>query len=132
MPATLSKDEGAAERKKQLTFKVLCVSGLLNIAAIDTTLTVRSDLLKKILGNDPTLIGQTTANWLAAGCALQMFFATSLAQFSDSFGRKPSLILSAFVCLVVRIGAFMNPSYKILALEKIVPYAVAHYAHFAM
>lgn len=132
MPATLSKDEEIAEQKKKWSFRVLCLGGLLNMAAFDSTVTVRPELLKSALGNDPTLIGRTTANWLAAGSAIQLLVAPWLAKFSDSYGRKPALTFGAVVSLVLRILVLRKPSYTNLALEKIVPTAVCYYVQFAI
>lgn len=133
MPAALSKeDEATAERKKQRAFKVLWAIGLLNMGCVCSTLTTRTVLLKQIMGDDPTLIGRTTANWLAAGSAAQLFIAPSLAKLSDSYGRKPVLIFSAAVSLVLRILALGNPTYTTIALEKIVPQAVNYYSQWSI
>ena len=51
MPATLSKDEAIAEHKKQSSFRVLCMAGLLNVAAFVTTETHRPVLMASVLGD---------------------------------------------------------------------------------
>eukprot|EP00746_Dinoflagellata_sp_MGD_P152642 gnl/MRDRNA2_/MRDRNA2_83800_c0_seq1.p1 gnl/MRDRNA2_/MRDRNA2_83800_c0~~gnl/MRDRNA2_/MRDRNA2_83800_c0_seq1.p1 ORF type:complete len:111 (-),score=17.93 gnl/MRDRNA2_/MRDRNA2_83800_c0_seq1:26-358(-) len=103
MPATLSKDEDIAERKKQSNFRVLCMAGLLNTAAFITTETQRPVLMASALGDDPELIGRVSANWLAAGSTVQLLVAPFLAKFADSYGRKPALTFGAVVSLVLRI-----------------------------
>ena len=86
MPGTLSKEEDAAERKRQHAFSVLMAAGFLNLGTVCSTLTVRPVLLKKIIGPDPAVIGATTANWLAGGSALQLLLAPTLGKASDAYG----------------------------------------------
>jgi DHA1 family tetracycline resistance protein-like MFS transporter len=107
-------------------------SGFLNLCTVCSTLTVRPILLQKFLGTDPTVIGATTANWLAIGSTLQLVVAPSMGKLSDSYGRKPVLIFGAVVSLALRILALANPTYLTIALEKIIPQAVNYYSQWAI
>ena len=122
----------ARARRNQRTFQVLFASALFNACTVCSTLTVRPELVARVLGNDPALIGKTTANWLAAGSALQLLVAPTLGKMSDAFGRKPVLLLGAIVSLALRIAAMLRPTYWPLALEKIVPQGINYYSQWAV
>lgn len=98
-----------------------------------STLTVRPEVLKAILGNDPAKVGALTARWLALGSGLQLLLSPTLGKLSDSIGRKPVLIGTAVATLLLRVAVALNPTnMSVLMAERIIPQAINYYSQWAI
>jgi len=92
----------------------------LNVAALTATLTSRPGMVIDLYNGDASAAATQMTAWTTSVGLLEFVLNPWCGWLSDSFGRKPCLLLSPVISVLLKLNAFRNPSLRNLALERII------------
>jgi MFS family permease len=119
MMTTLSKPE-----EKEKIAKVIYAHMCLNVTGICAVLQARPNLILSQVKNDPSKMARVLTLYSSLVGALEFFLNPTAGRLSDQYGRKPFLLLSPIINMILKAGVAMNPSLFMIALERIVDGAI--------
>jgi len=92
----------------------------LNVAALTATLTSRPGMVIALYDGDASAAATQMTAWTTSVGILEFVLNPWCGWLSDNFGRKPCLLLSPVVSVLLKLNAFRNPSLRNLAMERII------------
>jgi MFS family permease len=90
----------------------------MNIVGICMLLQSRPEMLLKQVGNDAGRMATLMANLSAAVGVFEFMLNPTAGKLSDQYGRRPFLLASPLVNIVMKALVFVNPSLLSLSLER--------------
>jgi DHA1 family tetracycline resistance protein-like MFS transporter len=104
MPATLSKDESAAEKKKQSQIGSLCTHGFLNVTVLCVTIQAEIQLIRALFKGDVAKSAQFLSMTAGMAGLTEFLLNPTVGKLSDAYGRRNFLLIG---CAWATIGNFL-------------------------
>eukprot|EP00729_Bicosta_minor_P006370 gene6370-4414_t len=90
-----------------------------NLMSSILTWNTRSTILLKLLKGDSKKLAKYLAGWTLAIGAGEFLLNPTVGKLSDAIGRKPFMLLSPIMNIVMKTMVALNPSIWTLSLEKV-------------
>lgn len=113
--------EGAeAAKEQQLTLVLSHVT--INIAVSLLNFTTRGEILRRVLGDkgDYAEVGKWMSYWTGLTALVEFALNPTIGKLSDTYGRKPFMVLSPYAALVLKSWVLLRPSLLSLSVERVV------------
>ena len=107
--------------EKQNQLKLVMSHVTINMAVSIMTFTTRGELLKQVFkSGDYTQVGKIMSYWTGITAAVEFLLNPTVGKLSDSYGRKPYMMLSPYAAIILKTWVLLRPSLFSLTVERVV------------
>ena len=120
MEASSRSAADAEKRERQLTLVLSHVT--INIAVSLLNFTTRGEILRRVLGKrgDYSVVGKWMSYWTGLTALVEFALNPTVGKLSDTYGRKPFMVLSPYAALILKSWVLLRPSLLSLTVERVV------------
>ena len=113
-------NQSKEDEKKKAQLKLVQTHCTINMAVSILNFTTRGEMLLPLVGGDYNQVSTYMATWTGVTAALEFLLNPTFGKLSDTYGRKPFMMLSPYAAIILKAWVLFSPSITSLTVERIV------------
>ena len=118
--ASPQRNNQQGEQRKQQQLSLVMSHVTINMAVSIMNFQTRGEILKNILGGDYSSVGRYMSYWTGLTACVEFLLNPTIGKLSDTYGRKPFMMLSPYAAIVLKTWVLLRPSLLSLTVERVV------------